>query len=170
MKITNDLIKSLNPCQDRLDNYIKFYSKKSHTKAEFLRLKNITSMDKIWVVVRLMSKDNLRLAAADIAESVLHIYEKAYPNDDRPRKAIEVARANKNSYATFSSAIHAASHCSFHAAHAAYAAAYASNINYGDRFYAAIYVTWSAYNAHSNIEIDQRKLNVEILLKYWEKE
>jgi len=27
------------------------------------------------------------------AEGVLHIYEKKYPNDDRPRKAIEAARA-----------------------------------------------------------------------------
>jgi hypothetical protein len=34
----------------------------------------------------------LRLFAADCAEHVLHIYEKEYPSDDRPRKAIEAAR------------------------------------------------------------------------------
>ena len=35
---------------------------------------------------------NLRLFAADCAERVLPIFEKRSPNDDRPRKAIEVAR------------------------------------------------------------------------------
>ena len=34
-----------------------------------------------------------RLMAADFAESVLHLYERDYPNDDRPRKAIAAARA-----------------------------------------------------------------------------
>ena len=35
---------------------------------------------------------NLRLFAADCAERVLPIFEKRYPKDDRPRKAIGVAR------------------------------------------------------------------------------
>ena len=35
----------------------------------------------------------LRLFAADCAEKVLPIFEKERPNDDRPRKAIEAARA-----------------------------------------------------------------------------
>ena len=35
----------------------------------------------------------LRLFAADCAEHVLPIYEAAYPDDDRPRRAIEAARA-----------------------------------------------------------------------------
>ena len=34
-----------------------------------------------------------RLMAADFAESVLPIFEKERPNDDRPRAAIEAARA-----------------------------------------------------------------------------
>ena len=34
-----------------------------------------------------------RLLAADFAESVLHIFEDANPGDDRPREAIQVARA-----------------------------------------------------------------------------
>ena len=33
------------------------------------------------------------LFAADCAERVLHLFEEAHPNDDRPRKAIEAARA-----------------------------------------------------------------------------
>jgi hypothetical protein len=33
-----------------------------------------------------------RLLAADFAEHVLHIFEEKYPDDDRPRKAIEATR------------------------------------------------------------------------------
>ena len=38
-------------------------------------------------------ESELRLFAADCAEHVLWIYERDYPNDNRPRKAIEAARA-----------------------------------------------------------------------------
>ena len=34
----------------------------------------------------------MRLMAADFAEAVLSIFEKEYPDDDRPRKAIKAAR------------------------------------------------------------------------------
>jgi len=37
-----------------------------------------------------------RLFASDCAESVLHIYEKDYPNDNRPREAIKAARGYAN--------------------------------------------------------------------------
>ena len=38
------------------------------------------------------NETNQRLFAADCAERVLPIFEERYPNDDRPRKAIEAAR------------------------------------------------------------------------------
>lgn len=42
----------------------------------------------------------IRLFACDCAESVLSIFEKHYPNDDRPRKSIEVARKYANGEAS----------------------------------------------------------------------
>ena len=51
-----------------------------------------------WREARLIRKveawdeKNARLFAADCAEHVLHLFEAKYPQDDRPRKAIEVAR------------------------------------------------------------------------------
>lgn len=56
--------------------------------------------------------------SADVAEAVLHLFERAYPNDDRPRKAIEAARAGDpdNANAASASAAYA------NAASAAYAA------------------------------------------------
>lgn len=181
MKITNKLIKSLNPCQHRLDNYLKFYAKKSHTKAQFMGLKNITHEDKVWVSLRLIPKDNIRLATADIAESVLHIFEKAYPNDDRPRKAIEAARSNSSDTAIYASAAYAAARAAASAGsyvasyvaaqaatadHAAYVAAQAATAASAGS-YAASYAASVINAVYPNDKIAQQKLIRKIILKYW---
>ena len=51
-----------------------------------------------WLTVRLMGRKQFIAYAIYAAEQVVQIYEKEYPKDDRPRKAIEAARAvlNKN--------------------------------------------------------------------------
>ena len=70
----------------------------------------------------------LRFYAADCAKRVLGLYEKQYPKDDRPRKAIQAARDFANGLITEDAADAAAN-----AAYAAYAAsanaAYAANAN-----------------------------------------
>lgn len=91
--VTLKAIKALNPCTHRFENYIHHYEDKSFTKRRFLNLKYITQEDKVWVAFRLMTKLNVKKAAVEIAESVLHIYESAYPNDNRPRAAISAAKA-----------------------------------------------------------------------------
>jgi hypothetical protein len=57
-----------------------------------MALKKMDQTDKIWVAFSLMPKNNVRLAAADIAELVLPLFESRYPNDNRPRNAIKAAR------------------------------------------------------------------------------
>lgn len=42
--------------------------------------------------VETINEKTLRLFAADCAESVLHLFEAQYPDDDRPRKAIGATR------------------------------------------------------------------------------
>ena len=181
MLITNELIKSLDPCEDRLDNYLKFYKGKKHTKAQFMGLKNITHEDKIWVSLRLMSYENLKLAAADIAESVLHTFEEKYPNDKRPRLAIEAARSQdpKAAYAAADAAFYAA-HCAAtnistadaSSAYAAYAAANAA-ANVSDSaeavysFNAAYYVVAYYTAKATDNRLAQEKLIRKIILKYW---
>jgi hypothetical protein len=141
--ITLETIKALKPCKDRLDNYVKHYSEKSFTHGQFMGLKNITPEDKIWVALRLIPQAKLRFAAADIAESVLDIYEAKYPNDNRPRLAIEAAR-NGSAYAA-----HAA--YAARAARAAYAAhAYAA----ADAAAAAAYAAYAAYAAAHDAAYD----------------
>ncbi len=172
--ITKAVIESLKPCKDRYDNYVKYYGDKALTKAQFLGRKNITQSDKLWVAFRLIDHKALRLAVADIAESVLHIYEAKYPNDDRPRKAIQAARngtveecraaanASNAAYATYSAnASYAA------AANAAAYAADAADVTYAA--YAAYYASYTAAYA-INAATDkpkQEKLIRKIILKYW---
>lgn len=60
-------------------------------------------------------KDSVALAIY-AAELVIKMYEKEYPNDDRPRKAIEAAKKWLKKPSVYAA----------HAAHAAYAAAHAA--------------------------------------------
>ena len=138
MKISKSVIETLNPCKDRFDACVEHYGDREFTTRQFMGLKHVVQSDKLWVAFRLMPKENIALAAADIAESVLHLYESEYPNDDRPRKAIEAARsgdaekaiadadaAAKVAYANAVNAVNAAA--AYAAADAAaYAAAYAT--------------------------------------------
>jgi hypothetical protein len=182
-KVTNDVIAKLNPCKARHDNYLKFYTNKEYSKAQFLGLKNISHSDKLWVAFRLIPKDNIKLACADIAESVLHIFEAKYPDDKRPRLAIEAARrgnavadaaayaaaadaaayAAANAYADAADAADAAANAAYVAADAAAnAAAYA----YADAADAA----HAAADAAAYAGLDktkQEKFIRTIVLKYW---
>ena len=137
LMITTAKIKALDPCKDRLDNWKNKYPKWKGTLSEFLDLPNITFQDKTWVYFRMIDKTLVSKVAATFAREVLYIYESAYPNDDRPRKAIEAAeRGDANA------AVNAAAN----AANAAYAAAYAANAAYAA--YAAVN---AAVNAAANV-------------------
>ena len=59
--------------------------------------------DVIWAL-RAVQQDIstiIPLIAADFAESVLHIFEEKFPEDDRPRKAIEAARGGDKEKAAY---------------------------------------------------------------------
>jgi len=100
-----------------------------------------------WLIVRLMKYKQYVLYAVFAAEQVIDIFEKEYPDDDRPRKAIEAAkkcikrRSKKNkaiAYAAVfavSTLTHATAWASDATAWAAAAAAWASN------------AAWAAYDA-----------------------
>ena len=66
----------------------------------------------------------LRLYAADCAERVVSLYEKDYPTDTRPRKAIQAARDFANGKIT-AEELNAAANAAYDAAYAAYATAFA---------------------------------------------
>jgi len=88
-----------------------------------------------WLICRIMNKDQSVQYAIFAAEQVIDIYERKYPDDKRPRNAIEAAKAYlKNPCAkTKAAAVNA-----YTAAYATYAAAYA---------YATANVAYAASNA-----------------------
>ena len=125
MLINKDYLKSLSPCEDRYKHYLENYKDWSGSLEQFLDLPELTYDDKRWVFVRSIDKSKLRLVAADFAERVLHIFESKYPNDDRPRKAIEAARNGNAAAADY--ADYAAAYTADAASAAANAASVAAN-------------------------------------------
>jgi hypothetical protein len=114
-----------------------------------------------------MPTEKVVLAAADIAESVLHVFENAYPNDSRPRKAIEAARKGDKDTAyaaalAASAAACNASYAAYDAANAAALAASAAACNAYDAAYDAAF-----FAALVADRIKQEKLIRTIILKYW---
>ena len=102
----------------------------------------------------------LRLFAADCAEHVLPIFEKEYPGDDRPRKAIEAARrfadgeASPEEMWAAGAAAWAASDSGAYVA-AAWAAARAAASDSGDAFGDARDAAWAARDAAAAAAVDR---------------
>jgi len=120
--------------------------------------KSVAEQARLIRKVETWNEKTLWLFAADCAEHVLGIYERVYPKDDRPRKAIQTARdfANglidrdaivnvANAYAAaYAAAAYAAAHAAYAAASAAYAAAHAA---YAHATSAAAHAATSAASA-----------------------
>lgn len=169
--INKEYLKSLNPCEDRYKHYLEHYKDWSGTLEEFLDLLELTIHDKKWVFVRSIDKSQLRLVAADFADRVLGIYESNYPNDDRPRKAIEAARSGGATAAYASDAARAAYSARAAAADAAVDAAYSARAAAD----AAAYAATAAYSACAAAESaaaaaaarkDEEQAQIEIMKRY----
>ena len=128
MKITNKWLKEKRACIEGID----WFNSQKETEA----VKVLTKLIKEkkldwanWTICRVFIIKQRVQYAVFAAEQVLHIFEKKYPNDNRPRKAIEAAKkcikknteANRDAASAASAAASAAS-----AAYAANVAAYAA--------------------------------------------
>ncbi len=94
---TLNRIKEYEPCGSGWKRLLKFLGKDKadNRRLSFKRiLKSNGIHDAIWALRTLPYEDKC-LFLADVAESVLHIYEKRNPDDDRPRKAIQAVRDYK---------------------------------------------------------------------------
>ena len=165
MKINTQIIRDLNPCESRFNNYLSHYTDFEGDLATFLALDKITYADKVWVVVRLLSTAQRSRWAALCAQSVLHIFESKLPNDSRPRKAVEAVLEGKskeevnaaaNAARAAADAAHAAADAAYAAAYAVYTAAYAAN--------AANAANAAAYAANAANAAQENK-NLQLLLE-----
>ena len=113
-----------------------------------------------WLLSRILPKDEKIKYAIYSARLVIDIFEKKYPNDNRPRKAIEAAELYLEGKVTkeqIGDAVDAAAYAAADAANAAnaaytaaYAAANAANAAYTaayDAANAAVYAAAAAYTA-----------------------
>ena len=90
-QITTELLESLNACQSGI-NLVATYPDKDH-EAVIRRLVADDHWDYAnWLLPRLMDYRGYVSYAVYAAELVLPIWEKKYPDDKLPRKAIEAAK------------------------------------------------------------------------------
>jgi hypothetical protein len=92
---TLEQLMSWNPCSRYSEARIRRLAKgrETFTAVDVLKLR-IPAEDRLWVVLRpeLLPERTLRLFACSCAEHVLPLFEQQYPEDKRPRRAIETAR------------------------------------------------------------------------------
>jgi hypothetical protein len=147
MQITLQMLENWDACEDGIDWFNEQYTDgtiefdilvkdlKDDTKYSYLN----------WLVTKLLTGDNCIRYAIYAAESVLYIFEDKYPDDLRPRKAIEAAKEYLNTK-TNAAAAKAAADAAYAAANAAYAAANAAYAAYAAA-YAANAAAYAAYAA-----------------------
>ena len=148
--ITSKYLRTINACQDARTAFAEKYPKGAPVRTVFAVLLKEKKLDWAnWLVARLLNrKDRIRYAIY-AAEQVIEIFEKKYPDDNRPRKAIEAAKAvlKKNNKAnrdaadaaemTANAAVYAADAAEMTANAAVYAAANAAAVYAADAAYAA---------------------------------
>jgi len=134
-------IKSKHPCDSGWSKLLENLNKSSEDD-EKLSFKFILESngikDAIWAL-RVLDYSDRCLFLADVAESVLNIFEKKYPNDKRPRNSIVAVRDYKAGGIT-KEKLRAAADAAYAAA--AYAATYAAAAYAADA-----YAAYAAYAA-----------------------
>ena len=88
--ITKDWLKSLNPCTNGFVWWCK-HGERDPIKFLEAGFEGDHWNYRCWLMIRLLSNKNQVKLAIYSAKFVLPIFEERYPNDDRPRKAIDAA-------------------------------------------------------------------------------
>ena len=119
--------------------------------------KSVAEQARLVRKVETWNDKTLRLYAADCAERALGLYEKRYPKDDRPRKAIQAARDFANGLITKDAADAYAANAANAAKAAAYAAANAAANAAYDAAYADAAAARAAYADEKTWQIERLK-------------
>jgi hypothetical protein len=153
--ITKEWLVKKRACSDGMKWFLK--EGKSDIYKLIEQLKEVNCGWTGWLITRVLGKiDNVKYAVF-AAKQVLEIYEKQYPLDNRPRKAIAAAKAyidnptNKNAYAAHTAAYAAddAADADYAVANTAARAARAAAYTAADAAYAAYTAAYTAAYAAS---------------------
>jgi len=96
MKINKDVLKSLNPCDNRYKHFLEHHGEFSGSLNDFLDLPNLEYVDKIWIARRVLTKNQAVKWATLCAESVVHIFEKEYPDNQSLSDCISYLKTVKD--------------------------------------------------------------------------
>ena len=93
-KLTKKKLKSLSPCVDGYEWYLEQNTEDLQEICNLLlKDKKLTDDYLLWLLPRMMNRKQKVQYAVFAAELVVDNFEKEFPDDDRPRKAIEAAKA-----------------------------------------------------------------------------
>ena len=90
MKLNKEILKTMNPCRDGYEWYLKEGCET--VENTLTKLVEVRPDWANWLMGKTLDRNNLTRSAIFSAELVLDIFEKKYPKDDRPRKAIQAAK------------------------------------------------------------------------------
>jgi hypothetical protein len=164
MKTTFREIKNFSPCKAGWDKLMELNPEKDMDKEiTILEILNHNGVRDAFWALKTQDYQDYCLILADIAESVLHIFEEKYPEDKRPREAIDAIRlwADKKitnqKLACYAAAANAAYDAAYDAADAAYNAAAAAAYAAADAaaaYAAAANAAYAAADAAYNAAAD----------------
>lgn len=96
MKISTEILKKMGACLSGLVRFARTHGDKEIMFSECVKSESNSISDYFWFIEQQELSDcqnhDLKLIAIEFAERVLHIFESKYPQDRRPRKAIEAAK------------------------------------------------------------------------------
>ena len=155
MKITKQEIKDLHPCRSGWEWYCE-KERPVDLEALLIEMDSHNPVDARWLFTKLMNKIQCVKIAVFAAEQVIDLFENKYPDDDRPRHAIELAKVYiKTPDMGSADAAHAAAAAAAAAAHtadaadAAAAAAHAADAAAYVAYTAAAHADAAAYVAYT---------------------
>lgn len=92
-RITVEFVMSHDPCWNDAEARVRALLGRGKTLLQCLDLPGVSNADKVWLATRkgACSERVQRLFAAACAERVLPLYEARFPDDERPRVAIQTA-------------------------------------------------------------------------------
>ena len=163
MKITKQFLIDNDACDDGVDAFTSVYGDEAEL-ADIIKLASETGGEYLdyamWLIPRCLTHVGKVRYAVFSAEKGLDIFERQYPDDKRPRKAIEAAKrwldnpcddtakaAANAVYPAYSASAARAAYYAAYSASAAYCAAYSASAAYYAAYYAADAACCAAYYA-----------------------
>ena len=161
-------------------DYLKTHAEDANVWEAYFSLSDLDHNDLLRETLGVLPKPAIVDISVRFAESVLPVFESKHPNDDRPRKAIDAAKAyianpcDKTAAAAADAADAATANAAYaaanaaNAAYAAYAAYYAADAAYyaaDAAYYAAANAANAAHaaaaaNAADRTDLEKQQLNI----------